>query len=159
MKRQSLHDSVDHITITDPKGKVTEATLTAQSNPGVLTGTQVVTEPGLYSIKDADQEILVMVGSTNTPEFTNMTATEDVLSPVIEATNGSATWLEDHPEGPSIRRTDKGLAQHGWNWIGLEKNGQYRVVGSKAWPLLPPWAMIMLILFFILAAWQKEGRR
>jgi hypothetical protein len=156
--RQSLHDDSDAVTITDPKGATSTATLAKGAHPGILSATVPVPTPGLYHIKDKDQETLVMAGPQNAPEFGRMIATADIVKPAVTQSGGDISWLEDHAEGPDLRRTDRTAAQSGWNWIGLRRNGQYRVTGSKAYPLLPPWAAIIVLLGTAMLAWRREGK-
>jgi hypothetical protein len=156
--KQSLHDGSDSVTITGPDDKAASLTLVRGPQAGVLAATLPAPVPGLYRIKDKDQETLVMAGPQNAPEFGRMVATEDVVAPIVKQTGGGISWLEDHAEGPDLRRTDASAAQSGWNWFGLRRNGQYRVTGSKAYPLLPPWAAITILLAAAMGAWRWEGK-
>lgn len=156
--KQSLHEPHAVVTVTDPQGQASQVTLEAGKQPGVLTATMPVPQVGLYQIKDDTQQINVMVGPTGAPEFGEMRATASILSPVASASGGSIHWLEDNVKGPDIRRVSGNISANGWNWIGLKQNGQYRITGSKAYPLLPAWAMIVLLLTAALWAWWREGR-
>jgi hypothetical protein len=59
---------------------------------------------------------------------------------------------------PLIRRVDQGAASGGENWIGLKRNGAYRVTAVEQQALLPPWAALILLLGTLLFAWRMEGR-
>jgi hypothetical protein len=117
-----------------------------------------VSKGGLYHVKSGDKEILVMAGPGNAPEFGDMYATEEKLKAYIDASGGGIFWLEDHPDGPDIERTGAAGQQTGWNWIGLKHNDQYRVTGSKAWPLWPAWLAVIVLLAAMMLAWRREGR-
>ncbi len=153
--KQSLHDTSAAVTVTDPQNNSTQVTLTPAKQAGVLTATIPVPQTGLYHLKDKDGEILAIVGATDAPEFGAMRAAEDKISPVTKASGGGIVWLDDHV--PDIRRTNAGAAQQGWGWIGLKKNDQYRVTGSKAYSLLPPWLMIVVLLAAVMGMWRREG--
>jgi len=156
--KQSLHDDSDSVSVTDPDGKTSQLTLSPSPLPGVLSATMPVATTGLYEIKDSEREILAMVGPKNAPEFGEMIATADKVKPATDASGGGIFWLDDRADGPNIHRTSASAAQEGWDWIGLVQNGKYRVVGSKAWPLLPPWLAALLILGSSMLAWRREGR-
>lgn len=157
LTRQSLEGSTRHVTVTDPDGQVADVALTPDPEPGMLAGIQPVSKPGLYTVKETGREILVLVGSTNTLEYSAMQTNDAILAPYVKATQGGLFWLEDYPDSPALHRVNKGAMATGWGWIGLQRNEQYRITGSRSWPLIPEWLMISLILVFTFAAWRKEG--
>jgi hypothetical protein len=158
--KQSLHDNSAGISITDPDNQVSQATLEHGNQTGVLQAVQPAAKTGLYRIKENDsgQEVLVMAGPVNAPEFSDMYATDEKLKSSVEATGGGISWLQDTPDGSEIKRTGNNAVQSGWNWIGLKKNDQYRVTGSKAWPLWPAWLAAFVLLGMAMLTWRKEGR-
>jgi hypothetical protein len=161
--KQSLHDESAHVTVTDPKGQATDVALAPGKEPGLLEAVQPVAETGLYRVKDGaasgkGNEILVMVGPQAAPEFGEMVATQEKLASFVSKTGGGIFWLADHPDGPDIRRTNATGAESGWNWIGLRQNNQYRVTGSKVYPLWPAWLAVLVLLGTIMGAWRKEGK-
>ena len=159
--KQSLHDDNSSVTVADPDNQPAQVTLTASKQPGVLEAIEPVKKTGLYRVKEnggTGQEILVMVGPVNAPEFADMYATDQKLKPFAEAAGGGVSWLEDALGGPEIKRTNVGAVQSGWNWIGLKRNEQYRVTGSKAWPLWPAWLAVLILLGVTMLAWRREGR-
>lgn len=156
--KRSLKDNSAAIVLTGPDNQPQNVKLSLNSAEGILTATVPVKTSGLYHVKDDKSEIFVMTGSPNAPEFGAMTASGDVLAPIAKASAGSVTWLADQADGPDVRRTDKNGAQSGWGWIGLKKNGQYRIVGSNAYPLWPAWAALVVLLLAAMAVWRREGR-
>jgi hypothetical protein len=95
-------------------------------------------------------------GPLNPKEVADMRATADVLAPLADASRGSVHWLKDGV--PDIRRVDPGDTGGGSGWIGLRRNGAYRVTSVEQQPLLPPWAALILLLGTLLLAWKMEGR-
>jgi hypothetical protein len=134
------------------------ACLNTSAPAGTLRAVVPAKDIGLYHVKDDSREILVMAGMLNAPEFGAMVATEKVVAPVAKTSGGAVTWLADKPDAPDIRRTDKNSAQSGWGWIGLKKNGQYRVTGSTVYPLWPAWAAVALLLVVAMGVWRREGK-
>lgn len=156
--KQSLHGTSATVAVTGPDNQTSQVTLNASKEPGVLSATIPVSSTGLYHIKDNAKETLVLVGPGDVPEFGDMIATEDKLAPLVKPSGGGIFWLADYPYGPAIHRTSAGGAQNGWNWLGLRQNGQYRVTGSRAWPLWPVWVALLALLGAALLAWQREGK-
>ena len=163
--KQSLHDDAANIVVTGPDNQPLQVALKADAagkDAGTLRAAVPVKEPGLYRVKDQNDdkphEILVMAGAPNAPEFGAMVATEKIVEPLVKKSGGGVIWLADKPDGPDIRRTDKDATQSGWGWIGLKKNGQYRVTGSDVYPLWPAWAALALLLVVAMGVWRREGR-
>ncbi|MGE3624240.1 MAG: hypothetical protein AB7H77_10285 [Bdellovibrionales bacterium] len=158
--KRSLHDETASIAVTDADGETTHVTLAAGKQPGLLEAARPVAKTGLYRLKEnaGDQEILVMAGATDTPEFGAMFATEEKFKPVADNAGGAVAWLEDMPDGPAIKRTVSGGVQHGRGWIGLKQNDQYRITGSRAYPLWPAWGALLILLLAAMAAWRREGQ-
>jgi len=159
--KQSLHDTTANVVMTGPDQQPVQVKLAADpgsKDSGTLHAAVPVKDAGLYHIKDDSREILVMAGVPNVPEFGAMVATDKVVQPLAQKSGGTVAWLADDPDGPEIRRMDKDAAQSGWGWIGLKKNGQYRVTGSDAYPLWPAWAALALLLLVAMGVWRREGR-
>ncbi|MFY9287245.1 MAG: hypothetical protein WAO98_01960 [Alphaproteobacteria bacterium] len=156
--KQSLRDDSLQIQVIDPENTSQTVTLTPSKQPGVLAATLPVSMTGLYRLKDGDNEILAMVGPTDAPEFGDMRATDEKIKTAVKASNGAINWLIDHADGPEIKRTAPNATQQGWNWIGLKQNGQFRVTGSKAYPLLPAWLWISALLITAMLTWRREGK-
>ena len=73
-----------------------------------------------------------------------MRATDAILKDDAQANGGGVHWLADGI--PSIRRVVPGQSASGSNWIGLRRNGAYRVTSLTQQPLLPAWAALLLII-------------
>ena len=65
-------------------------------------------------------------------------------------------WLADGM--PAIKRVSAGDSAQGRGWIGIRRNGAYRVTSLTQQPLLPPWVALLLIVGSLLLAWRLEGR-
>ena len=158
ISKRSLHDNEARIVLTGNDDQPIQVKLTTNDNSGVLRASVPVKQAGLYHVKDDRQEILVMAGASDAPEFSAMVATDKIVTAPVKNSGGAVVWLADKADGPDIRRTDKDGAQSGWGWIGLKKNGQYRVVGSHAVPLWPAWLALGLLLVTAMLVWRREGR-
>ncbi len=156
--KQHMRNDDALVVVTGPDNQPLQVKLQSASESEILGATLPIKTPGLYHIKDQDHEILTMVGTQNTAEYGAVVATDAVAAPIAKTSGGSVLWLADNSNGPDIRRTDKNSAQSGWGWIGLQKNGQYRVTGSEGTPLCPAWLMLALALAAMMWMWRREGR-
>jgi len=157
IERRSL-DDIDgsDIKITSPAGEVSAAVLSAMSE-GIGQAEIEAGERGLYRIEDGDLTTYAAVRPISAVELSDMRATADLLSPLIEATSGGVFWLAE--DGlPSVRKTGLNRAVAGRDWIGFMRNERYLVAGADQQPLLPAILALALLLGFLGFAWYREGR-
>ncbi|MEM7444279.1 MAG: hypothetical protein AAF414_13220 [Pseudomonadota bacterium] len=154
IERRSLEALPETVTVTDPLGD-TQTLPLIETGPGLATASLAVDQAGVYRVTDGDRSTLVVVGTLNPPEARDMRATDEVLLPLIEASGGSARYLNDGL--PNVRRTSAGRNANGSNWIGLRANGDYTVVGVSETSLLPPALMLILLACLLVVTWWREG--
>ncbi len=153
--RRGMAQTTPPVTLTWPSGKTQSLTLN-KAAPGVWRGAAKANELGLYRVTDGVLSTVTAAGPLNPREVADMRATDVVLKPNAEANGGGVHWLVDGV--PAIRRVVPGQSASGSDWIGLRRNGAYRVTSLTQEPLLPAWAALMLILGSLLVAWRLEGR-
>jgi uncharacterized membrane protein len=156
--RQSLKDTTANVMVTGPDNQPVQVRLATGDEPGILRGTMAVKQGGLYHVKDDTHDVMVLAGVPNALEFGAMVATDEKVKPIASASGGAVSWLADHADGPEIRRTATDGAQSGWGWIGLKKNGQYRITGSDIYPLWPAWLALIVCVLAAMLVWRREGR-
>ncbi len=155
IERRTMADAAASVAVTSPSGKKSTATL-EKAAPGLWRASVKADELGLYRLSDGKLSTVAASGPLNPKEVADMRATDAILRPVVEASGGTVHWLADGM--PLIRRVDQGAASGGENWIGLKRNGAYRVTAVEQQALLPPWAALILLLGTLLFAWRMEGR-
>ena len=155
VERRTMADGAAPVTLTFPSGKRQTVTLTKFA-PGLWRAAVKADELGLYRLNDGKLSAVAAAGPLNPKEVADMRATDTILKPVAQASGGSVRWLSDGL--PSIRRVDAGSTASGDSWIGLKRNGAYRVTAVEQQQLLPPWAALFLLLGTLLLAWRMEGR-
>jgi len=155
IERRTMADTASPVTLTFPSGKRRIVTLTKVA-PGIWRATEEADELGLYRLNDATKSAVAAAGPLNPKEIADMRATDQIVAPLAEQSGGSVHWLADGL--PAIRRVAPNATASGENWIGLRRNGAYRVTAVEQQPLLPPWAGLLLILGTVLLAWRMEGR-
>ena len=153
--RRTMAKGVQPVTMTTPTGKTVTLTLD-NAGPGLWRIAAKVSELGLYRVTDGTLSAVTAAGPLNPKEVADMRATDTILKPDAEATGGAVHWLVDGT--PQIRRVVPGQDASGSNWIGIRRNGAYRVTSLTQQPLLPAWAALLLIVGSLLLAWKIEGR-
>ena len=155
MVRRTMAPAARAITVTTPSGKQVSTDLT-KSSPGLWSGRVPAQELGLYRLTDGALTAVAAAGPLNPREVADMRATEDILKPLSEATEGGVHWLADGI--PQLRQVSAGASASGSNWIGLVRNNAYRVTQLEQKPLLPQWATLLILASALLLAWRIEGR-
>jgi uncharacterized membrane protein len=153
--RRTMADAARPVTVTTPSGKTMTADL-AKGAPGRWNGRVPATELGLYRLTDGALSTVVAAGPLNPREVSDMRATDAILKPLAGATGGSVHWLTDGM--PQVRQVSADSSASGGNWIGMVRNGAYRVTSLTQKPLLPQWVTLLILAGVLLLAWRVEGR-
>lgn len=155
IERRTMADNAKPVTLTAPSGKTQIVQLT-KAEPGIWRGAANADELGLYRFTDGTLSGVTASGPLNPKEVADMRATDSILGPLAKASGGSVHWLSDGM--PDIRRVDANARASGSDWIGLKRNGAYRVTNVEQQPLLPAWLAVILLIGVLLLAWRVEGR-
>jgi hypothetical protein len=157
--RRVLERDYKSVTVTAPSGESKNLEL-VEDKAGRATGVIAVDEPGIYRVGDGERTAIAAAGSLNLLEYADLRATADRLAPAVEASKGSWRWLASGAAiaVPDIRRVLPGRGAAGRDWIGLVRNGEYRVTGVDQIPLLPAILVLTLVLGGLALAWWREGK-
>ena len=135
---------------------VSTATL-APSEGGVFSGTLKAEEMGLYRLKDGKLTAVAAAGPLNPKELSDVRATDTILRPIVESTDGGVFWIKR--DGiPEVRRVRPGRVAAGDGWLGLRANESYAVRAVRQTPLFHPAIALTLIIGSLLFGWHREGR-
>jgi hypothetical protein len=160
VERQTLGESVNEVTVSSPTGDSTTIVMTEQ-DPGLWRGGVPVEESGLYSITDGERSALIHVGPQNPREYTDVLSTTDVLSPISEATGGTARRLRDvggDLELPRVVSMHNSAGYAGNGWIGLKATEASVLNGVDRYPLMIGLLGLALLLGALSLTWYREGR-
>jgi hypothetical protein len=157
VERRSIEPgAASDATVTAPDGTQTKLHLERQ-RPGRAVGTMPAAAPGVWQASDGTLTAYAAAGAANPLEMADLRATAEKLAPLLQASGGSAHWLD--PAGaPALRLVEAGGDSAGAGWIGLTRRHDHLVTGVAVMPLLPAWAALPLLLGLALGAWRREAR-
>ncbi|HJN04047.1 MAG TPA: hypothetical protein QF665_02900 [Alphaproteobacteria bacterium] len=156
IERRSLSADGPPVTLTGPDGSMRVLSL-SDAGGGRAAASVATEDPGLYRLSDGTHTTVVAVGAVNPREFADVRASAEILAPLAEATGGGVVWLSETGT-PDLRRVRPGRPARGRGWIGLQANESYFVTGVRQVSLLPPWALLVLLVGGLMLAWTREGR-
>src|SRR5690242_17611409 len=160
IERHSIKDEIEPVTITAPSGKEDTVTLD-KGEHGLWRKSMTVSEQGIYRVASGKLASVVTVGNANARELAAVTATDKVLSPLLEETGGGSFWLgrndAEAKEIPRLVMLRGGHVMHGDDWLGLHKRDAYHVKGVRLFPLFTGFLALGLLLGLLAATWFREG--
>ncbi|MHA7776973.1 hypothetical protein [Roseibium sp. M-1] len=160
IERQTLGESVGEVTVTSPTGDQSQITMSEQE-PGLWRGNMPATETGLFSVSEGDMSALIHVGPQNPREYTDVLSTPERLTPLSEATGGTAERLRDVGGDISVPRivSMRPSASYAGNgWIGLKATEASVLNGIDRYPLMIGLLGLALLLGALSLTWYREGR-
>jgi uncharacterized membrane protein len=154
--RRSLDDVDLPVSIMGPDGTRSRADLDKVAD-GLYRATIPLAGQGAYRLTNGDVSAITAIGALNPREYANLLPTEDVLSPLVEATGGHISSVGLEGGLPDIRRVAKGRSTASDDWMGLISHDAYTVTQSRRRALAP--GLAFFLLFFVLLAWgwRREG--
>lgn len=156
--RKSLDDVDSRVSVISPDGTTRRIALDRITN-GLYRATLPLQGQGAYRLQSDDISTITAVGALNPKEYNNLLPTEDVLTPLSEATNGLIKSVQLSASNvPNVRRTSPGRATNGNNWMGLVSHDAYTVTQSRRTPLAPGLFIFALFFLFLAWAWRREGK-
>jgi hypothetical protein len=160
IERRSIKDDIDQVTVTSPSGKEETVTLD-KGERGSWLKAMTVSEQGVYRVGSGKLASVVTVGNANARELAAVTATDQVLAPLLNQTGGSSFWLgrteADAGELPRLVMLRGGHVMHGDDWLGLHRRDAYHVKGVRLFPLFTGFLALGLLLGLLAATWFREG--
>src|SRR5215813_12708451 len=160
VRRQTMGDSVDDVTLTTPSGASRSVTL-KPSEPGVWRAAMEADELGLWRATDGKLTALINVGQANPREFTEVTSTTDVMTPLAAATGGDSRRIADAAgtvEMPRILAVRSSDTYKGDDWLGVKMRDASVVRGIGVLPMFAGVLGLLLLIGSLAATWAREGR-
>jgi hypothetical protein len=159
VRRQTMAESVNAVTLTTPSGQTRTLTLT-EAEPGMWRASVEANELGLWRASDGKLTALVNVGPANPREFTEVTSTAEVMAPLTNATGGDARRLGAGTDVavPRVLGVRTSEVYKGDDWIGLKMRTASVVRGIGVLPVFAGLFGMLLLIGSLAATWMREGR-
>ena len=173
IERRSMETDVAAATVLAPGGETSSAAL-AKSGDGVWRTTIDVRTPGLYKVETPapdGQGMLTAVahaGLEDAREMSEVTATDQKMRPLVEATGGGIFWTRgagllgavssSAVDVPRISMLSNARVLAGSGWLGLKDREAHVTRGISLTPMFTGLIALAALLAFITLAWWREGR-
>ena len=166
-----MEDRVGPVVITGPGGETSELTLES-AGPGLWRTTLDARLPGLYKVQtqSASGQLTAVAhaGVEDAREMSEVTATEDKMKPLVEATGGGTFWTRptgvlastraDAVELPRISMMSNAKVLAGTGWMGLKDRDAFVTKGVRLTPMFTGLLALAALLALMALAWWREGR-
>jgi hypothetical protein len=170
VERRSMEENVPQVEISAPGGETSQVTL-EKAGAGSWRSTIDVKVPGLYKLQTASPSgtlnTVAHAGIEDAREMSEVTATDEKLKPLIEATGGGTFWTRggllsnistSSVELPRISMLANARVLAGSGWMGLKDREAYVTRGVKLIPMFTGFAALAALLALLALTWWREGR-
>ncbi|MEM8971127.1 MAG: hypothetical protein AAGD43_03585 [Pseudomonadota bacterium] len=171
IERRTLGDKVPDVEISAPGGTTSRAVLTKVKD-GLWRTTFSATQAGVYKFEtNSDIGKLTAIahaGIADPREMSEVHATADKITPLVEKTGGGVFWTHadsilpgasaSSVDIPRITMLTAARVFSGSSWMGLKDRNAYVTRGIKLTPVFSGIAALLALLFLITLAWWREGR-
>jgi hypothetical protein len=171
IERRSMEDGVPPVQVSAPGGENSEVTL-EKAGPGSWRSTVDVKVPGLYKLQTQSPtgalHAVAHAGIEDAREMSEVTATDEKLKPLIEATGGGTFWTRgggllssvsaSSVDVPRISMLANARVLAGSGWLGLKDREAYVTRGVKLIPMFTGFLALAALLALLAVTWWREGR-
>ena len=171
IERRSMEDTVPPVQVSAPGGESSELTLD-KAGPGAWRSTVDVKVPGLYKVQTqaatGQLHAVAHAGVEDAREMSEVTATDEKLKPLVEATGGGTFWTRgggllssvsaSSVELPRISMLANARVLAGSGWLGLKDREAYVTRGVKLIPMFTGFLALAALLALLALTWWREGR-
>jgi hypothetical protein len=170
VERRTMEESVAPVTLSAPGGETSEVIL-ENAGLGVWRSTVDVKTPGLYKLQTTSTSgpltAVAHAGLEDAREMSEVTATEDKMRPLSEATGGGVFWTRGSGllssattsvDVPRVSMLANARVLAGSGWMGLRDREAFVTRGVKLTQMFTGLLALAALLFFITLAWWREGR-
>lgn len=162
LKRRSMSESIDPVTVTRPDGTKHEVTL-KESSPGTWQAVLDEQQLGIHRVQSGKLNALAYIGFASAREMENIITTDEVLSPLVKDARSGLFWTgggkaEADVFVPKLVMMNRSGSFAGAQWMGFLDRNAYVVKGVRLIPLMTGLIALGLLLLALGAMWWREGR-
>jgi hypothetical protein len=169
-RRTMEEDSVGRVQVSAPGGETSEVALD-KAGPGLWRSTVDVATPGLYKLETPSSlgtlTAVAHAGVEDALEMSEVTATDEKMRPLAEATGGGVFWTRGNGllsavgsgvDLPRISMLTNARVLAGSGWMGLKDREAFVTRGVKLIPMFTGFLALAALLALLAATWWREGR-
>ena len=169
-RRSMEEDVVGRVRISAPGGETSEVTLD-KAGPGLWRSIVDVAAPGLYKLETQSTlgplTAVAHAGVEDAREMSEVTATDEKMRPLAEATGGGVFWtrsggllgnLGSGVDLPRISMLTNARVLAGSGWLGLKDREAFVTRGVRLIPMFTGFLALAALLALLAATWWREGR-
>jgi hypothetical protein len=171
VERRSMEEGIPPVQISAPGGESSEVTL-EKAGPGLWRSTIDVKVPGLYKLQTQAPtgalHAVANAGIEDAREMSEVTATDEKLKPLVEATGGGTFWTRGGSLLSSVSSSGVDLPRismlanarilAGSGWLGLKDREAFVTRGVKLIPMFTGFLALAALLALLALTWWREGR-
>ena len=171
IERRSMEEGVPPVQVSAPGGESSEVTL-EKAGPGLWRSTVDVKVPGLYKLQTQSPtgalHAVANAGIEDAREMSEVTATDEKLKPLVEATGGGTFWTRgggllgsvgtSGVDLPRISMLANARVLAGSGWMGLKDREAFVTRGVKLIPMFTGFLALAALLALLAVTWWREGR-
>jgi hypothetical protein len=169
-RRTMEEENVARVQVSAPGGGTSDVTL-EKAGPGLWRTTVDVAAPGLYKLQTPSSLGLLTAvahaGIEDAREMSEVTATDEKLKPLAEATGGGVFWtrgggllgaVSSGVDVPRISMLANARVLAGSGWLGLKDREAFVTRGVKLIPMFTGLLALAALLALLALTWWREGR-
>jgi hypothetical protein len=169
-RRTMEEENVARVQISAPGGESSEVAL-EKAGPGLWRSTVDVATPGLYKLQTGSSlgmlTAVAHAGIEDAREMNEVTATDEKLKALVEATGGGVFWtrgggllgsIGSGVDVPRISMLANARVLAGSGWLGLKDREAFVTRGVRLIPMFTGILALSALLLLLAATWWREGR-
>ena len=113
---------------------------------------------GTWKFSSGNSQISLIVGNSNSSEYLDVRATDNIVKPIVSYTSGSINWVNNEKNIPKIKQVQKNKLTDNSKNIQLIKNEEYYVKNIQQSSLTPWYFVLIFSLILLFLSWYRETK-
>ena len=113
---------------------------------------------GTWKFSSGNSQISLIVGNSNSSEYLDVRATDNIVKPLVSYTSGSINWVNNEKNIPQIKQIQKNKLTDNSKNIQLIKNEKYYVQNIQQSSLTPWYFVLIFSLILLFLSWYRETK-
>ena len=113
---------------------------------------------GTWKFSSGNSQISLIVGNSNSSEYLDVRATDNIVKPIVSYTSGSINWINNEKNVPKIKQIQNNKLTDNSKNIQLIKNEKYYVKNIQQSSLTPWYFVLIFSLILLFLSWYRETK-